>query len=580
MKKKTPLRISSSRQASNTDWARRCNEYAKRGSADKSGKTVGKWVRLACDRHLNDLKRQRSPKFPYHFDESEVARACIFFSNLPHVEGNWDTDSIVLEDWQIFIIGSIYGWRRENGTRRFHNVYEEVARKNAKSTMAAGIGLYCLGFEGEKGAQVKCAATTGKQARIVFNTAKAMVDRRPKLKKLLQMVTSMYAIACHLVGGNMEPINAKASSQEGLNPHCAIIDELHLHKSRKLWDTLRAARGARKNPLTFAITTAGDDTHGVCFEQRLLVTKILQGVIEAEHYFGIIFTLDDDDDPFDERTWVKANPNMGASISLTEMQEYAKEAAASPASAGEFKTKRLNIWTTARDGYLNVEKFKACAGKIDLAALQDVPCWAGLDLASTNDMASFRLAWKVDGKYITYGHFYLPEAAVGPRTERSGAPYSQWVEEGHITITPGPVTDFAYIEKDIRTALSEFNIQAIAYDPWEATYIVTRLLEDGAPMVEFRQGPKSYNAPMKEIDRAYLAGNFTHEGNPVLVWNASNLVARPDVNQNIAPDKKNSFEKIDGIVALYEAVGIMLAGEAPDSGISVYEQRGLAEIAF
>ena len=546
-----------------------------------------KWTRLACERFLRDLERSESdPNWPYYFDPECAELVCDFIEQLPHIEGNWCTcpspeehersercGLITLESWQIFIFANVFGWRwRANpAIRRFTTVYKEVARKNGKSAEAGGVSLYCLCAEGESGPQVKCAATTGSQARIVFDVAKKMVDRTPDLRDAFEIEAFANSIVCHQNGGDLKPINAKASTQDGLNPHLAVIDELHAHQKRELFDVLKSARGARKNPLSWYVTTAGYNVEGVCYEQRALVTKILEGVIEADHYFGVIYTIDEDDDPFDESCWPKANPNFGVSVQPQEFRDYAKEARVSPDSFGEFLTKRLNVWTSARKGHINVTEFKRCDGDVVLEDLLERPSWGGLDLASTGDMNSFARVWPLeDDRVAVWLRYYLPEDAVQPRTERGNVPYQRWVKQGWITIAGVQVTNYAYIEKDLRAAF-DTGMRELAYDPWNALDLANRLMADGYPLVEFRQSIPNYTGPMKEADRLYKSGKLRHGGNPVFIWNASNVVARSDVNENIAPDKQHSHEKIDGYCAFLMALARAIQG----GGVSVYETRGV-----
>lgn len=551
------------------DYAAIALDYAKRAVADKKGEWTCNWARLACKRHLDDLKRKR---WDFYFDPWYAGDVCDFIEKLPHVQGKWDSKTISLEPWQIFFLCVAFGWRRRSdGGRRFTMAYLEVARKNAKSTILAGISLYGLCCDDEPGAQVYIGATTGDQAKKVFEPAAQMVKRTSALREAFDV--EAWARSITLPDGSfIQPINAKSSTQDGHNPSMGILDELHAHADRGLYDVVRSADGARDNPFLWMITTSGYNVEGVCYEQRTLLTKVLQGLIPADHYFGIIYTLDEEDSEFDERVWVKANPNLGASIKLDSLKRYAVEAKNSPASHAEFKTKRCNIWTSAKDGWVNIERWKKCDGAIDLDALKEAQCWGGLDLASTTDMAAFRLVWKVGGRLKTWGRFYLPEEAVRPRTERGNVPYQTWEKEGLLTVTPGDVTDYEYIKKDILRAMGEFDIVDIAYDPWNARDLVNRLMEESVPLIEFRQGIASFNAPMKELERAYTSGQLDHDGDPILTWNASNIVARQDVNENIAPDKKHSTEKIDGFVALVMAIGRMLAHE--DEGPSVYAERG------
>jgi phage terminase large subunit-like protein len=553
--------------ANQRDFVGIAEAYAREAVADRKGRKFCKWVRLAAQRHLSDLKRARKKGCPINFSAWHATDVCGFIEKLPHVEGNWATPEIKLEPAQIFILVCVFGWRRKaDGLRRFTTAYIELARKNAKSTLAAGIALYCLTCEGENGPQIIIGATTGEQAQKVFKPAKMIVERTQDLREAFQLEALAKSIPCWSNGGFIQTINAKSSTQDGWNPQVGILDELHAHKDRGLYDVIRSAFGARRAPLLWIITTAGYDVTGVCYEQRTLLTKILEGIVEADHYFGIIYTLDEGDNPYDERVWGKANPLLGVSVQLDDLRKYAIEAKNSPDSAGEYQTKRMNIWTNARKAFVNMAAWKKCSGAIDIEELTNVPCYGGLDLAAVSDMNAFRLTWKVGDRVKTWGKFYLPEETVRPRTEKGNVPYQTWAAKGLITLTPGEVTDYAFIEKDIRWALGKFKIIGIGFDPWQARDMANRLMEGGAPMVEFRQGIPSFASAMTEMERIVKGKTLDHGDDPILAWNASNMVARKDVNNNAAPDKSKSHEKIDGIVAFLMALGLQLAAQQPESG--------------
>ncbi len=441
------------------------------------------------------------------------------------------------------------------------------------STWAAAVLLYCELCEGELGPQVVSAATTGAQARIVFGIAKRMVDRTPDLRVAFGVEPFANAIACLQNGGTFKPINAKASTQDGLNPSAVCCDELHAHKTHDLLNVLKSAAGARKNPLFLFTTTEGYETPGPWPEQRKFAQDMLQGVLEADHYFAIIYALDDGDDDFDEARWQKANPLMDANPLLAaEIAKEAIEAKAMPGRHAEFRIKRLNRQSAAANAWIDLPRWLRCNGAVDLAALVGAPCWGGLDLASTRDLCSFRLVWRVDGAYLTWGRRWVPSLAAAQRTERGTVPYASWIAAGMIQQTDGEVTDYAVVERDIVEMFERFRPAAIAYDPWNAVDLVQRLVERELPMIEFVQGPKSYHPAMQELERAYIAGRFAHGGDPVLAWCASNVVPRYDANLNSAPDKKRSADKIDDMTALLMAIGVSLASnEVP----SVYEERGI-----
>lgn len=558
------------------DYVAIATAYAEDAAKAKNKHKYCKWVRLAAKRHLADLKKaKRNKSWGYEFIAWQAGNVCDFIEKLPHVEGEWDTPTIRLEPWQIFILCVIFGWRRVtpgdwgHWPRRFSAVYIECARKNAKSTLAAGVALYCLCCENEVGPQVIIGATTGDQAQKVFHPAHQMAKVTSGLCEEYKLEVMARSIVSNDNGGFIQTINAKSSTQDGWNPHCGILDELHAHKDRGLYDVIKSAFGARKNPLLWIITTAGYDVLGVCFEQRTLVTKILEGSVEADHYFGIIFTLDTaekegdpEDDPLDPKVWIKANPNLGVSVSLEQMEGYAIEAENSPDSMGEFKTKRCNIWTTAKAAKFNIEHWKKCVGDVTLDSFEGLDVWGGLDLAAVSDMNAFALVAEHAGRTLLWCRFWLPEDTITSEyVKRRNVPYKRWADEGRLILTPGNVTDYAFIEKDIVEIHKQLGLRCIGYDPWNAQDMVNRLTERNIPMQEFRQGIPSFNAGMRGLERRLNARTALHAGCPILQWHVSNVVARKDVNENEAPDRKNSHEKIDGAVAILMGLAMMVTNE-------------------
>ncbi|MCL6557187.1 MAG: hypothetical protein K6U74_00010 [Firmicutes bacterium] len=426
------------------------------------------------------------------------------------------------------------------------------------STIAAGIALYCQTMEHEVGPQIIAAATTGDQARIVFKIAKRMVEKTPDLREAFGLEAFANAIASFNNGGTFKAISAKASTQDGLNPSCLILDEIHAHKNSELLDVLRSAAGARRNPLFLYATTEGYESPGPWHELRDMAKKVLSGKLVADHFLAVYYAIDDDDDDFDESCWIKANPLMDVNpILLTELRKEAIEAKAMPGKMAEFRIKRLNRQSATAQGWINFDKWKKCAKKVDLEYLKQFPCYGGLDLASTSDLCSFRLVWYVDGVYYTWGRRWVPETAVATRTTRGSVPYQSWVESGYIEQTKGEITDYGVVAAAIIEACERFNVQGIGYDQWNAAQLVAKLEAENIPMQIFIQGPKSYHPAMQEFERAYVSGNFHYGHDPVLTWNASNLVTRTDQNMNTAPDKKKSSDKIDDMVALLMAFGVV-----------------------
>ena len=545
--------------------------YAREAIADKKGKKFGRLLRLGAQRFIDDLKRSQKKDCEFKFDEWHANDACRFLECLPHVEGIWKTPDIVLHPSHIYFVVQLFGFRKKTGgiargkaiffPRRFTSALFAVARKNAKSTLSAGILLYCQCCEPEPGAQIISAATTFPQAAIIFNVAKRMVDKTLELRESFGLETFAKSIARFETGGSFKPIHAKASTQDGLNPsHCGL-DEIHAHKTADLLNVLTSAAGARANPLWLYTTTEGYTNPGPWGEIRQFAKQLLEGLFgfTADHFLVVFYAVDQDDSDFDESVYIKANPLADANPHLlSAIRKEAVEAKAMPSKLAEFQIKRLNRPASAANGFILLPKWQACDGPVDFELLKKVPCWGGLDLASTRDLASWRIIWKVEGRIFTWGRRWVPEEAVVQRTERGTVPYAGWVAKGLIVQTPGNVVDYSVIEAAVLEDCERFNMQNIGFDRWNATELTNRLV-DKLPenmLLEFIQGPKSYHPAMQELERSYIQGKLSHGGDPVLAWCASNLVARRDQNLNMAPDKRKSADKIDDMCSLLMAIGV------------------------
>lgn len=551
--------------------------YAEEAVADKKGKRFGKWIRLAAKRFLADLKRAKRKKPPFIFDEWHACDPCDFIEKLPHVEGKWARPEIELHRSHVFFVVQLFGFRNLDGSRRFTSALFAVARKNAKSTLAAAILLYCQCCEEEEGAQIISAATTGSQARIIFNVAKRMADKTPDLKDAFGLQCWANSISRVETGASFKPINAKASTQDGLNPSHVGLDEIHAHKSADLLNVLTSAAGARSNPLWLYTTTEGYTNPGPWGELRQFAKQVLEGILadSADHFLVVFYAVDEDDDEFDETAWPKANPLMDANPHLLKaIRKEAVEARQMPSKLAEFKIKRLNRPASSASGWVDLAKWQKCGGAVDLDWLAGQPCWGALDLASTMDLTSWRLVWKVNGVYYTWGRRFVPEDTVRTRTERGVVPYAGWVAKGLIEVTPGEVTDYEVVERRVREDIERFQPQAIAYDRWNAAEISQRLLADGLPMVEFGQTTKNYHPAMRELEQAYVGKRIQHGNDPVLNWCASNLIALKDGNLNMKPDKKRSPDKIDDMSSLLMAVGISITDESEGPGVDEYLENG------
>ncbi len=541
-----------------------------------AGKIVAcKWVKLACKRYLNDLERK-----DIYFDTEAAEHHLDFYPTFcTHVKGELAGRPIEIEPWQAFILMNIFGWMRLDGLRRFRTVYEEVARKNAKSMKLSGVGLYMTGFDNEGGAEVYSAATTRDQAKIVFNDAKVMGKKSPHLRRAFGFhQNNIHDLSS---ASKFEPLSSDADTLDGKNIHCGILDELHAHKKRDVWDVLDTATGSRQQPLIFAITTAGSNKQGICYEQREYLCKILEvDGVDDDTYFGIIYTLDEDDDWQDESNWIKANPNIGISVKWDDMRRGAKKAKEMPASRNNFLTKRLNIWVTAEVSWMNMEKWDRQPKRLADEDLQPLQCFIGLDLANKLDIAAIVLLFTdSEGHAHLKCKFYLPEEAIRIKARSIGNMYQTWADSGYLTLTPGNVIDHDYIEDDLRAMLTEYDVQEIAFDPWGSTQLATHLAEDGAPMVEVPQTVKNLSEAMKEVEAMVMAGRLHHGDNPVLNWMASNVTAKEDKNENVFPNKEHKDNKIDGMVALFIALSRVLRHGANKPDLSKHiEEHGIRSL--
>lgn len=552
------------------DYVDRALNYARRVV---SGEIVAcKWVRLACQRQLNDLERT---DWKYSFDPARANRVCRYIELLPHIKGDWarpvNIDGImvyptlVLEDWQCFILCVVFGWIDSRGKRRFKRVYIEVPRKNAKSTMTSGVALYMLTADGEPGAEVYSAATTGEQARIVFDDAKRMAQRSPQLVERFGLGIATYDMTIAETASTFRALNAEGSTLDGLNIHFGAVDELHAHKRRDLYDVLDSGTGSRSQPLLWMITTAGTDRSGICYEQRTHVTKVLECIFEDESFFGIIYTIDDEDDWTDPAVWAKANPNFGVSVLPDDMEAACRKAMSMSSSVNGFLTKRLNVWVNADSAWMDMRAWDECADKsLALEKVRHLPCVIGLDLASKVDIAAkVRIFYDGDAdKYYLLGDYYLPERAV---EESHNSQYSGWARRGLLHVTEGAVTDYDLIEEHLLEDHSTLNVQEVPFDPHNAVELVNHMTDAGLPMVEMRPTVLNFSEPMKKLEALVLQRKLIHNGCPVMTWMISNVVCHYDKKDNIYPNKERPENKIDGPVAAIMAIGRTISATKDES---------------
>jgi phage terminase large subunit-like protein len=538
---------------------------------------TSKLVLLAIERHNRDLVdgHIRGLKF----DKAKGNRVIQFveaFCN--HSQGEWDGQPFILEGWQAALLYILYGWTwAETGYRRFRYAYVELAKGNGKSALASCLGLFELIGQGEPGAEVYSVATKKDQARIVFNEAERMVKQSPSLRS--RVSNNRDCLFIKGTASKFQPLSSDEDSLDGPRPQCLIVDELHAWGSpgRKLWDVLANALGKRRSPIFFAITTAGSDRQSICWQQHEYSEKVLSGIFVDDTWFAWICGMDDGDDWEDSRNWVKANPNLGTSVRMDELQAVVTKAKGDPASLNGVLRLRLGVWTQSHTAWLPMDKWDLCNGAVDPVLLKGRPCYAGLDLSTTTDISALVLLFPPHGdddKWRVLPNFFLPSENVEKREKKDRVPYGTWSRQGLFNLTGGNVIDYDVIREKIKALGLIYNIKEIAFDRWNAQQICTQLETDGFVMVPFGQGYVSISAPSKRLMELVLGADLATGGNPIMRWMASNTMVTLDPAGNIKPDKSKSTEKIDGIVALIMALGrASVSGPAKRTASEIYEER-------
>ncbi len=513
------------------------------------------------------------------FDKGAAQLALDFFPEcLRHVKGELGPSAefpngqpFILEPEQQAIVANIFGWKRPDGMRRYRVVFILVPRKNGKTTFAAGIVDYVLFCDDEPGAEIYSAAADREQAALVFQQAAGMVRQCPELNSRATIYKKSIVLKNHTA--SYQPISHEANTKWGFNTHCFIADEVHAHKTRDLIDALETSTGARRQPLEVLITTIDYDHPSICNEKQLYAEQVRDGIINNPSFLPVIHVTARDADWRDEKVWAAANPNLGVSLKLSYLREEFQKAVESPAFENTFKRFHLNMKTEQAVRWLNMERWNACDGAVNAAALVGHTCYAGLDLASTEDIAAFVLFFP-DADNAILPFFWLPGDNAHKRERKDRVPYETWARQDLIELTPGNVTDYTFIRRRINEIAKLYDLREIAYDPWNARHFAQQLQdEDGLVVLEFRQGWQTMSEPCKRLEVLIKGGQLRHGGHPVLRWMASNVTVKANPDDNLRFDKAKSSEKIDGMVALTMAVGCAMQHTKRKG--SVYETRGL-----
>ncbi len=524
-------------------------------------------VQLAVKRYFDDL--ENALERGWFFDRKAGARAIKFIESLKHTKGQWAGQRFKLEPWQQFVVWNIFGWKLANGTRRFRYVYIEIARKNGKTALSAGIGLYMLFADGESRPEVYSAATVKDQAKICFADAVEIV-KATDLKNYLTPYRN--SIAYDLKGGQFKPLSSDYGTHDGLNPSCGIIDEFHAHKDSGMFDVIKSAFGARRQPLMFIITTAGFNKAGACYAYRDNVAKILRGVNQDDTLFGMIYTLDSNEEWENPKMWIKSNPNLGVSLSVDYLADQVKDAKNRPEAVRNVMTKNVNLWVDAEKTWILDAVWQECIGSA--RELIGCDCWGGLDLSNVSDITAFVLIFNENDKFQLLPFFWIPEDKMLEKVRKENINYDMWIRDGYVKVTPGNVLDYDFVKADILQLCEIYNIKSTAYDRWNSSQTIIDLSNEGMEFSPFGQGYGSMAAPTKQFETLVLTKLLEHFANPVLRWMLASTVVMTDPAGNIKPDKAKSTQKIDGIVASIMALGEWMTAQANEDN-NPYNNRGL-----
>ena len=511
-----------------------------------------KWVRLSCERFLRDLDNHTAG---WYFDEDKAQHICSFFEDaIRHVTGTLAGEPYKLSPWETFILINLFGFvsKTDGKTRRFHEAIVFVARKNSKSTLGSGVVIYHLLADNEEGAQIFSVATQRDQAKIVWKSAGRMIQKMPKeLGESFSQTVS--EIAVREFFNTYTPLGRDSKSLDGLNPSMALFDEAAAITDRNMFEVITSGQGSRENYLNLRITTAQDNKETLFFEDYSYCKRILEGEVEDDNWFAVLYELDENDRWDDEEVWIKANPNLGQSVKLSYLQKGCNEAKEVVSKRNNFLIKNMNIWTSTSEAWLPKEMWEKCTiDKIDTSG----HLWVGMDLGATDDLTALTFLYRNDGVYHMDYQCFRPEGAMKNKTPKHLKDiYQKAIASGKLHITPGDATDYSIVKSFLLEYIKDKDLKEIAFDPWKATQLVTELGEEGAPCVQVGQGMKPLSPGVDALEVHIMKEEILHLDDPFLQWQFENCTVYRDMNKNSKVKKGDDNNlKIDTIIALITAM--------------------------
>jgi phage terminase large subunit-like protein len=495
-----------------------------------------------------------------HYDKEKADRVMKFISHLRFVNGAKAGLNFNILGWQEQFIRDVFGCVYDDGCRQFREVYLEIPKKNGKSTLCAAIGLYMLMADGERGAQVYSLASSKEQAGNTFKTALYMIQNMPELKEYVKIRASLNEIFYIPTKSVFKVLSSDPNNKQGLDISCCLFDELADQKNRTLFENvMRMSGSARKQPLYIMMTTAGVEKNSVCYEMRTKSDDIIRGNKVDEHFYPVVYSINEDDDWNDEKSWIKANPSIGEILDLEQIRSDYLRALNNTEEEMFFRRYRLCEWASVQKRWLPMNEWDECLRKFSENDLEGRPCYAGMDLSTVSDLTAFVLVFppidKNDANYYILPYLFCPEESIEVRSQRDKVLYRVWARDGYLLTTPGNVVDYSYIETFIKEKKKKFDIKEIAIDPWNSSEFSQHLVADGFEVIDFRQGFATMSSPTKDLMRLVKLRKLVHNGNPVLRWNIDNIVISQDPSANIKITKNRCNEKVDGAVALVMALG-------------------------